>query len=628
MRQVTMFSGRHRRSKNFFGLCVLLLTSLAVPTKAADYLDLPVIKPVMACDQLAGADLSKAADAAVVVKLAAVTDTPKGQFCRVTGNIEPSILFEVDLPIDRWTQRFEMNPSNASSIANAGACAPALNGDFAVAFDNLGHSGGGMRDTAWTSNPQLKIDFAYRANHETVLVAKELIKTFYGQPQRFSYFVGCSEGGREALTEAERFPQDFDGVSAGSPVAIDSTHNIFFHPWESYINKRPDGTRILVKDRLGILHAAVMEHCSDTAGSLDNVLLQPTACKFNPAWVQCKPGAADTSNCLTANEIGVVQNLYAGPGDGKGHHFEIAGFAMGTEHRWGLSTADHVANPEAKEGFQMKRLFASPESEKSQSELEDAFVFNQEWYDKTLTLAPLFNAGNTNLRPFQEHGGRLILWNGAQDLTVQPELAVAYYQGVQKVLGEKTTDSFMRLFVVPGVGHCNGGDLAFQLDLLTPLMAWTELHRAPAFIVGGKPVPAQTAAGVGGMGAGGQNGGTGQNAGARAGLAGATGGAWGMHNPFATQFRANEFTRPIFAFPYFAQYKGKGDPNDPASYEQVKSAAPVPQVFDTEAAKLIGPGTQKFYRVESGQLVPDAGSMNTATRSSASTSRAKLEKEK
>ena len=610
------------RSIILCGLVLFLLTSFAARSHGADYLDLPVVKPVMTCDQLAGANLSKAAGAAVTVKSSAVTDTPKGQFCRVIGNVEPSILFEVDLPTDRWTQRFEMNPSNASSIANAGACAPALNGDFAVAFSNLGHSGGGMRDTTWTSDPQLKIDFAYRANHETVLVAKELIKTFYGQPQKFSYFVGCSEGGREALTEAERFPQDFDGVSAGSPVAIDSTHNIFFHPWESYINKRADGSRILVKDRLTILHAAVMEHCAAGAGVLDGVLLQPTACRFDPAWVECKAGATDSSNCLTAEEVKVVEDLYAGPGDGKGHHFEIAGFAMGTEHRWGLSTTDHVANPEAKEGFQMKRLFTSPEADKSQTELEDAFMFSTDWYNKTLALAPLFNAGNTNLRPFEEHGGKLILWNGAQDLTVQPELSVAYYQGVQKVLGEKTTDAFMRLFVVPGVGHCNGGDLAFQLDTLSPLMAWTELHRAPAYIVGGKPVPLQNAQG------GGQGGGGGQNAAARAGMAGATGGAWGNHNPYGAAFRANEFSRPIYEFPYYARYKGTGDSNDPANYEQVKSTAPVPQVFDTEAAKLIGPATQRFFHIESGKLVADSESTKSASRPSTLTSHAKLEREK
>jgi feruloyl esterase len=591
-------SARLTRSAILYGASLLLLGGITTPSRATDYLDLPTVKPVITCDQLATTDLSGVVGASTTIKSAVVTDTPHGQFCKVIGNIQTSTIFEVDLPTDHWTQRFEMNPSNSNSIANAGACAPALNGEFVVGFDNLGHSGGGMRDTTWTADPQLKIDFAYRSNHETVLAAKALIKKFYGQQQRFSYFVGCSEGGREALTEVERFPEDFDGVSAGSPVAIDSTHNIFLHPWESYVNKRADGSRILAKERLGILHTAVMEHCANGAGVIDGVLEEPTACKFDPAWVQCKPGATDTSNCLTSEEVGVVQKMYDGPGDGVGHHFEISGYAMGSEHRWALSTADHIANPEADEGFQMKRLFASPEADKSQDELESAFRYNLEWYNKTLPLAPLFNAGNTNLRPFESHGGKLILWNGAQDLTVQPELSVAYYEGVEKELGKNLTDSFMRLFIVPGVGHCNGGDFAFQLDLLTPLMAWTELHHAPEMIIGGKPETAQNGPG----GGGGQGG---QNAAARTGLAGATGGVWGNHNPFSAPSRPNQLTRPIFAFPYVARYSGKGDPNDAASYEKVRSTAPDPQVFNTEAAKLIGPNTQKFYHVENGKLVPD-----------------------
>jgi feruloyl esterase len=577
---------------------LLLFAGFAAQSHAADYLNLPVVKPVMSCDQLAKADLRKVADAPVTIKSATARETPKGQFCTVIGGIEPATLFEVDLPLDHWTQRFEMNPSNSSSIANAGSCAPALNGEFVVAFSNLGHSGAGMTDSSWTANPQLKIDFAYRANHQTVLVAKALIKAFYGRPQRFSYFVGCSEGGREALTEAQRYPGDFDGISAGSPVAIDSTHNIFFHPWESSTNKRADGSRILAGNRLGMLHDAVMVHCAAGAGVLDNVLLQPTACKFDPSWVQCATGATDTSKCLTAEEVAVVVNLYKGPGDGAGHHFEINGFAMGTEHRWGLSTADHIANNEYKEGHQMRRLMAPPDSLKEGTQLEAEFTYNLEWYNKTLALAPLFNAANTNLRPFQAHGGKLILWNGAQDNTVQPETSVAYYQGVQKVLGEKQTDTFMRLFVVPGVGHCNGGDLAFQLDLLTPLMAWTELHRAPEMVIGGK--------------AEGQNARGGANAATApapaantAGRAGATGGAWGWHTPLGTESRPNLYTRPIYAFPYMARYSGKGDPNAAASYVAVKSAAPVPQVFDTEAAKLFGPDTQKFFHVENGQLIAD-----------------------
>ena len=556
---------------------LVLFAGVAVRSHAQDRLDLPAVKPVMTCDQLAKTDLGKVYDYPATITSATLLDTPKGKYCKVIGKVQQSTIFEVDLPLEHWTQRFLELASNSSAIANGGSCAPALNGDLAVAFSSSGRSGS-RENATWTSDLQQRIDSAYRGIHATTLAAKAVIKVFYGQPQRFSYFMGCSAGGRAAMHEVERFPDDFDGVSAGSPVLIDSQHNIFYHPWESYINKRADGSRILAKSRIGILHDAVMAHCATVSGALDGVLLQPTACQFDSAWVQCKAGATDTLKCLTAEEVGVVENLYKGPGDGKGHHFEIAGFAMGSENIWGLSTVDHVANPEAKEGWQMKRLLPPPESNKDNATLENEFRFNQEWFEKTLVLAPLYNAANTNIRPFQERGGKLILWNGAEDLTVQPEISVAYYQGVQKELGAKMTDSFMRLFMIPGFGHCEGGEMPFQFDTLTPLMAWTELHRAPAMILAGKAAAGGTSGPV---------------------LYG------GPHNPVAWPNQPNAFTRPIYPFPNMARYSGKGDPNNAASYESVKSGAPVPQKFYPEMTLLIAPNTQKFYHVENGQLVPD-----------------------
>jgi feruloyl esterase len=538
---------------------LVLMAGVAAQARAADHLDLPVIKPVVTCDQLAKLDLGKVYDYPVAVASVVVMDTPKGPFCRVTGKVQQSTQFEVDLPIEHWTQRFLELASNSSAISNAGSCAPAINGEFAVAFTGGGGGGGGQgRSGTGVADPQRQIESAYLGLHASVLAAKNLIKTFYGQQQRFAYFMGCSAGGRQAMNEVERFPEDFDGVSAGSPLLIPSQHNTFFHSWETYINKRADGSRILAKSRIGILHDAVMSHCAGVSGVLDGVLLQPTACKFDPSWVQCRAGAADTSKCMTAEEVGVVRNLYDGATDGKGHHFDIAGFAMGSENIWGLSTADHVANPESKEGV----------------------PFTEEWFEKTLVLSPLSNAGNTSIRPFQERGGKLILWNGAEDLTIQPEVSVAYYQGVQKELGAKTTDSFMRLFMIPGFGHCEGGELPFRFEILTPLMAWTELRRAPAMILAGKAADDAD----------------------RPSLYARDPGA---HNPVGRADLSNKFTRPIYPFPYMARYSGKGDPKDAASYESVKSGAPVPQKVYPEFTTLIGPRAQKFYHVENGQLAPD-----------------------
>jgi feruloyl esterase len=311
--------------------------------QADDYLNLPTVKAVMSCPDLQRADLGAMEGVPVTIQSTAMTETSKGPFCRVTGVAGQITGFEVLLPMEHWTQRL-LQIAASSGVGYAGGCAPAVNGEFAVAFVSQGTPA--RANASRDAELQSQIDSAYRATHLATLTAKALIRAFYGQSQRFSYFVGCSAGGGQAMVAIQRHPEDFDGVSAGSPLLISGVHNVFYHPWESTINKRADGNRILASSRLPILHKAVMEHCAKSAGALDGVLLQPTACKFQRAWVQCKSGATNTSTCLTAEEAGVVENLYAGPGDGKGHRFEISGFAMGSELSWGLSTANHIANPD------------------------------------------------------------------------------------------------------------------------------------------------------------------------------------------------------------------------------------------------------------------------------------------
>jgi feruloyl esterase len=574
MHQLVKSFAQLRRSTILSGVALVLCTSVPAQTRAVDRIDLAVIRPVMTCDQLGKADLGTVDGRRVTLQSAVVMDTPKGPYCKVGGSVDELAVFEVSLPLEHWTQRLVQMASNSSVIANAGSCAPALNGEMVVVFNNMAPGGRGSAPPV--TSLQKRLDAA-RNNpaHITVQAAKAMIRIFYGQPQRFAYFMGCSAGGGQALGEVQRFPEDFDGVSAGSPLMISTVHNIFFHPWESYINKRADGSRILASSRMPLLHKAVMEHCAARAGELDGVLLQPTACKFDPAWVACGAGTADTSKCLTAEEVSVVEKLYDGPGDGRGHHFEIAGFSMGSELRWGLSTADHVANPEAGIGPRLKAALAPPDSDKSPEELQREFDYTQEWFDKILVLAPMFDSTNTNIRPFQQRGGKLILWNGAEDLTIQPEISVAYYQGVQKELGITRTDAFMRLFMIPGYGHCGGGEIPFQFDILTPLMAWTELHRAPTIILAGK------------------------------GAEGASGSSDFARYPLAAPDQRNQFTRPIYPYPYMARYSGKGDPKHAANYKSVKSAAPVPQKFDTEVTTLIAPNNKKFYHVENGRPVPD-----------------------
>jgi feruloyl esterase len=539
-----------------------------------------VIKPVMTCEQLMHADISRVTDAKAAVSSATVLDTPKGQFCQVSGTIEPSIAFEVDLPITGWTGRFLESPFGRATIDNAGGCAPALNGEFVVAADHLASVQ--WPDSSWTANLPLRIDQAYRANHVTAQAAKAVIRKFYGRAPRYSYFVGCSEGGREALVEAERYPEDFDGISAGSPVILDTVHNAFYHPWEDTANRRADGSRILLASRLNVIHDAVMAHCAASAGVMDDVLQQPTACQVDVAWMKCPEGVSDTSHCLTTEEAAVVRKLYYGPSDTAGHHFDMGGFPAGSERLWKLSSGSRAADPEANNGFSLRRLLPPPESDQSTTALESQFAYTPGWFDKVQELAPLFNAANTDLRPFQKRGGRLILWNGAEDLTVQPASSIAYYQGVQQQMGSALTDQFVRLFVVPGVGHCAGGEGASQLDVLSPLMAWVEQRRAPDALIAGKM---QESPGGGGGGGGGQG---------------------RRPQPYASPAQPVIYSRPVYSYPYVAQYSGQGDPNAAASYTRGAAHAADPRALESEARALIGPDNQRLYSVRAGLLVPEA----------------------
>jgi hypothetical protein len=564
---------------------LLVAITTATHVLAADYLPLPVVKPVISCtglaaEKLSREDLSRAVGAPVTIASATVIDTPKGHFCKVLGSVESPVGFEVDLPMEHWTQRFAQGPQGHITVRNAGSNAVAVNGEFVVATDDKGGPGI-ARVSVWTAdNQQKRIDWAYRGNHVTALVSKALIKAFYGRKPKFSYYVGCSAGAKETLVEAQRYPDTFDGVVAGAPVVLDNEHNAFFHGLEAHVNKRADGSIVWPGNgasaaRLAILHKAVLAHCAAVSGVIDNTLQNPYACHFDPSWVQCPAGSSDTSQCLTPEETAVAMRLYEGPADEADHHFDIAGYPLGSELFWKFSTAAGPADDASNPGRSLVRLLSPTDPAETDTAIDKQFTWSQEWFDKALVLGPLWNAGNTDLRHFAQRGGKLILWNGAEDLTLQPAVAIAYYQGLQKTLGAAQTDRFARLFLLPGVGHCGGAEGPDQVDVLSPLMAWVELHRAPAMLIAGKTRE-------GHLGGGGQN---------------------VQDQPFTPAAKPTTFTRPIYPYPYVARYSGKGDPNDAASYVRAQLPDWHSPVFYPELTTLIGPDNQLDYRVEDGKLV-------------------------
>ena len=362
----------------------LLICLLTIPAAVdANVRPLPVVRPVVRCEQLLRAPIDQGELAGLRLGSATLVQTAQGSFCRVTGMIGPgTIRFEVYLPVDRWTQRYAQSAQNVLPVARAGSNRPALRGELVVAITDKGGPGT-SRETLWTTtNLQKRIDWAYRGNHVTALAAKALIKAYYGRSQRFSYFIGCSMGGREVLSAVQRYPEDFDGAVAGAPVVVDALHNAFFPGWEWQANRRADGSIILQPEHLPVLHKAAIRHCAARSGLLDGILQHPGACTFDPAWVTCKPGAPNSSECLTGEAAEVARKLYTGPRDPQGRLLDAGGFPLGSEMTWRLSTIAGPANPATDPANALVRLLAPYDPAEDQEAMRQTFAFTNAWFER------------------------------------------------------------------------------------------------------------------------------------------------------------------------------------------------------------------------------------------------------
>ncbi len=534
----------------------------SMPAMAAERADLPVVKPVRSCKALSDVDLLAAAAVPANIASATVIDTPAGQFCWVAGTIAPAIGYAVYLPVARWTQRHLQNGcgglcGNISvSIAQAGTCQPALHGEFVVAANNMGHeSSPGAPLGTFAVDPRQRIDFAYRANHATAEVAKALIQAFYGQAPRFSYFSGCSDGGREALMEAQRFPGDFDGISAGAAVSDFQVQNSFYHSWVTAANRRPDGSAILLADKLPLLHAAVTDHCDTLDGLADGLLADPRSCKVNLDWVACAGGGAGKPGCFTGEEVAAARRLYDGPRSPSGLSFWIGGPQPGSELQW--QGAFIPAKPGDRTMSEMLagsmlRYMIYPQSP-APDDLVNDFAFDAESFARVNQLHPLNDALNTDLRAFAGRGGRLIMWHGWSDTSASPITSIAYYKAVQQQMGVET-------------------------------------GRAPLQIIADKP--AEERQGPGG------------------GLPGSDIRGQAMPLPVAPQ--RSTATRPLYPFPLIARYTGAGNPQEASSFRPAASGIAEPPLVIWYGARLLAPDNQLIYDVRDSRLVAGEGAVAPA----------------
>jgi len=430
-------------------------------------------------------------------------------FCRVRGISRPApgseIGFEVWLPMpDRWSRRLHMigNGAYVSNVSYKQMIARLDDGDVAVATDT-GHKGTNLI-FGW-HHPERIADFGYRAVHESVVAAKAITRAYYARPARWSYFSGCSTGGYQALSEAQRYPKDFDGIIAGAPGNNRTSLTLAFL-WNYLANHRPgdDQHPILAASDLVLINRAVVADCDAIDGVRDGVVSDPTRCRFKLATLLCQPGAA-AGTCLSQEQIDAAEKIYAGPRDARTGKPIYPGYPFGTE---GVMTGPDDPHP----GWSGYWSESANPDEPSRAGVFRYWVFDDpkwnwwhfDWGGDVDTmkarLSPVFDANDPDLSPFARAGGKLIMFIGWQDPVGTPIEAINYYRAVEKQAGSQAAaQASARLFMVPGMDHCAGGPGATNMstatresappvrdpehDMTLALYAWVEQNRAPRSLI-------------------------------------------------------------------------------------------------------------------------------------------------
>ena len=448
----------------------------------------PVVLPRIDCAALAGQDLSGTPGAPAVIASAAPATSPDGSAaCEVKGTVAPQIRFDVFLPTRTWRQRYLQLgcASFCGSIdffADAtDGCVPLTRGDFVLATTDEGHVGVSGSDATFGADLQLRVDFGYRSDHVVALVAKRLIALYYGQGPRYSYFDGCSQGGHQGLTEAQRYPHDFDGIVAGAPASLLTSLIVWSTGWHATANTDPHGRPVLTAVKLPALHAAVLRECDVRDGLADGQIDDPRACAFDPRSLRCATGT-DNPDCLTDAQVTAVRKLYDGPRDERGRRMYPGGEPVGSEANWARWIDPAAAGSTATNAL---KYLAYPSARPSAT-LGDLH-FDSATFGEIYQRAGIYDASDPDLTAFRAAGGKLLLWHGWADPAISPYGTIAYYHAVtERMGGSGATQRFARLFMLPGVAHCGDGQGPDAIDALTPTLAWVENGVAPDRLVATK----------------------------------------------------------------------------------------------------------------------------------------------
>lgn len=458
-------------------------------------------------------------------------------FCRVLATLTPtadsSIKVEVWMPLEGWNHKFqgEGNGGFAGSIPY-GLMAGAMEAGYATAGTDTGHEGDAT-DAAWAlKHPEKIADFGYRGVHEMTEKAKEITKAYYSQAAQRSYFVGCSDGGREALMEAQRFSKDYDGILAGAPANY----------WTHLLSSGVDVSKTLLGGSGGYIPAAkiqaisraVLAACDGRDGVKDGIVSEPSLCRFDPSKLLCK--GTKTDGCLTGPQVASLRKLYEGGRTSTGAQI-FPGYAPGGEDGdggWkGWITGSEPGDSEGShyvDGFFRYMVFNDPTWSYKTANIDASLRAADE------KMASVLNSNDPNLADFRKRGGKLIMYHGWSDAAIAPQNTIDYFQSVGSKLGPGDRNQFVRLYMVPGMQHCIGGpgpSLFGQFSVIAgkrprdsvylSLEKWVETGVAPGTIIATKLKEGDPS-------------------------------------------NAVEMTRPLCPYPEVAKYKGAGNTNEAASF--------------------------------------------------------------
>ena len=471
--------------------------------------------------------------------------------CEVRGISRPSadseIGFEVWLPSSGWNGKYQQkgNGGFAGSISRAALVDPLRRGYVAAATDDGHDATKTPQGTFAVGHPEKAIDFGYRAVHDTSEQAKAIAAAFYGKAPTRSYFVGCSDGGREALMEAQRFPEDFDGILAGAP-ASDWSHLFTSFVWNQLALSKDDAHGVPLA-KLAALQRAVVAACDVSDGVKDGLVSNPLACHFDPAALVCKSG--DRDDCLSPAQVDTVKALYSGPKNPRTHERIFPGLvtsgAEAMPMNWPLWVLGAAPGRSVQAGFGVSYfrdvVFEQPGWDVRSMDFDrDVRVSDEK-------VAPIFSATSPDLRSFRAHGGKLMQYHGWADSAIAASSSIEYYDAVTSFLSTapdprspvKGVGDFYRLFMVPGMAHCaqGVGPVHFgndaldsgttpasadpERDVFTALERWVEQGTAPERLIGSGPSPLDA---------------------------------------------SKTMTRPLCPYPQQARYRSSGDINDAANF--------------------------------------------------------------